>query len=118
MRDKILAIEWMYEHSHLYERPNALGQHRDRYFEVYNILFKDNKRPTSCGRCLSQMRAKFRTLKNNLDNMKQYQVYRTEKGNLSFKETEELAYTIHAKTKTAANEALKQLKKDDKKFYE
>ena len=117
MRDIILAIEWLYEHEYLYMKPNALGEHRDRFFEVYSILFKENKRPTGCGRCLSQMRAKMRALKNNYDNMQKFTVYRTEKGNLSFKETAEVAYTIHAKNKTQANEALKQLKKDDKRFH-
>lgn len=48
--------------------------------------------------------------------MEKFTVYRTEAGNLSFKETSEVAYTIHAKNKSHAKESLKQLKKDDKKF--
>ena len=51
-------------------------------------------------------------------NMKKFKVYRTEKGNLTFKETAEHAYTIHAAGKSSAKEALSQLKRDDKKFRE
>jgi hypothetical protein len=50
--------------------------------------------------------------------MRQYNVYRTEKGNLTFKVQPELAYTISANGPSAAKRALTQLKKDDKIFNE
>jgi len=46
--------------------------------------------------------------------MKSYNVYRTAKGNLTFKLQEELAYTIRAKSQKMADEMLKELKNIEK----
>ena len=46
--------------------------------------------------------------------MKTFKVYRTSKGNLTFKTQEKEAYTIRAKTKAAADEMLKELKQIEK----
>ena len=48
--------------------------------------------------------------------MTQYSVYRTEKGNLTFKAQGPIVYTIRAKTKHAAEQCLKMLKDAEKKI--
>lgn len=48
--------------------------------------------------------------------MKKYKVYRTEKGNLTFKETAEYAYTIMSSTELGAEDALRMLKQADKRL--
>jgi hypothetical protein len=47
--------------------------------------------------------------------MKTYFIYRTPKGNLTFKLQEEVAYTIHAKSKEGAENMLKHLKDVEKR---
>jgi len=46
--------------------------------------------------------------------MKSYNVYRTAKGNLTFKLQEDHAYTIRAKSQNRADEMLKELKNIEK----
>ena len=46
--------------------------------------------------------------------MKSYTVYRTAKGNLTFKTQEQVAYTIRAKSQSVADSMLKELKQIEK----
>ena len=46
--------------------------------------------------------------------MKSYTIYRTQKGNLTFKESKTVAFTVHARSDKAAEEMLKQLKTMEK----
>jgi len=46
--------------------------------------------------------------------MKSFTVYRTTKGNLTFKVQEQEAYTIRAKTQSQADSMLKELKQIEK----
>ena len=46
--------------------------------------------------------------------MKLYVIYRTPKGNLTFKMQEEVAYTIYARSKANAEEMLKRMKTIEK----
>lgn len=46
--------------------------------------------------------------------MKLYVIYRTPKGNLTFKLQEEVAYTIYARSKQNAEDMLKRLKNSEK----
>ena len=48
--------------------------------------------------------------------MKKYIVYRTEKGTLTFKETDQQAYTISASTDSGADKALRMLKTAEKQL--
>lgn len=48
--------------------------------------------------------------------MKKWIVYRTSKGSLTFKETDQQAYTIMASTQNGADKALKMLKDAEKQL--
>lgn len=109
------AYTWLLLNRDLYEQPKPLGDRRDTYFEVYNFLTGQTKRPTSCGRCLSGMRAVLRNLKIQYTNMIEYKVYRTPKGNLTFKTYGESIFSIHANTELTAKDALLGLKSYEKR---
>lgn len=49
--------------------------------------------------------------------MKTYNVYRTAKGNLTFKLQEEMAYVMRAKSQAAADQMLKELKQIEKESH-
>lgn len=117
MIQRLRAEQWLYDNEILYMKANSLGAQKLPFFHTYNILTGSNKRPTSCGRCMSGMRLQLQNIKNKLDQMEAFKVYRTEKGNLSFKVQQEHVYTIRAHNKESAKLALIQLKKDDKQFY-
>ena len=109
------AYTWLLLNQDLYEQPKPLGDRKDQYFEVYNLLTGQNKRPTSCGRCLSGMRGTLRSLKRQYTLMKEYKVYRTQKGNLTFKSQGESIFSIHAGTELTAKDALLSLKNYEKR---
>ena len=50
--------------------------------------------------------------------MTQYVIYRTKKGNLSWKMTDEIAYTVMARSKQNAEEMMAHLKTIEKKKQE
>ena len=50
--------------------------------------------------------------------MKIYNVYRTEKGNLTFKKNNEVVYTIRCSTKLGAEKMLTMLKRAEKRIEE
>jgi hypothetical protein len=110
-----LAYNWLLLNDDLYEQPKPLGDRKDEYFEVYNFLTGQNKRTTSCGRCLSGMRGTMRSLKRQYTNMKEYKVYRTAKGNLTFKTNGGSIFSIHAGTELTAKDALLGLKNYEKR---
>lgn len=117
MIQRLKAEQWLYDYEILYMKATSLGAHKGEFFNTYNILTGLNKQRTSCGRCMSGMRLQLQNIKNKLDQMEAFKVYRTEKGNLSFKVQAEHVYTIRAHNKASAKDALIQLKKDDKQFY-
>ena len=110
-----LAYAWLLANEDTYEQPKPLGDRKDRYFEVYNILTGSNKKTTGCGRCLSGMRGTMRSLKRNYITMEAYPVYRTVKaGTLTFKANGDSVLTIHANLESTAKEALAGLKTYEK----
>ena len=85
------------------------------FFEVYNHLSSVKKAQTSCGRCVHNMRVILQSHLTTVKTMKVYNIYRTEKGNLSFKEQGEVVYTIRGNSQLAADEALAQIKAVEKR---
>ena len=80
------------------------------FFTAYNALTGDNKTQTSCGRCISNMKSRFRIEYQKLiTNMKTYNVYKTTKGNLSFKEKGNIVLIIRAHSDSLAEVQLKAL---------
>lgn len=117
MIQRLLAEQWLYDNEDMYTRATSPGKRKSEFFHIYNTLTGLKKATTTCGRCLSGMRLQLTNIKKGLDQMEVFKVYRTEKGNLSFKVQPEHAYTIRAHNKESAKDALIQLKKDDKQFY-
>lgn len=115
MTQHVLAYKWLLDNADLYEQPKPLQDRKEKYFEVYNLLTGQNKKTTSCGRCLSGMRGTLRALKRQYTDMDKYPVYRTVKaGTLTFKANGEPVMTIHAKTELTAKDALLGLKNYEK----
>ena len=110
-----VAYAWLLNNQDLYENAKPLAERRDQYFLVHNTLTGMNKRTTSCGRCLAGMRNTMKNLKHNYISMKEYQVYRTPKGNLTFKAYGESIMSIHAATELTAKDALLGLKNFEKR---
>ena len=111
----ILAYKWLLDNEDTYDRPQPLGDRRDKYFEVYNILTGSNKKPTQCGRCLSGMRGTMRSIKRQYITMEEYKVYRTKSAKtLTFKANGQSVMSIHAKTDLTAQQALDSLKSYEK----
>jgi hypothetical protein len=110
-----IAWAWLLNNSDLFESAKPLGDRRDQYFLVHNTLTGQNKRTTSCGRCLAGMRNTMKNLKIQYQSMKEYKIYRTLKGNLSFKVQGESIMSIHASTDLTAKDALLGLKAFEKR---
>ncbi len=110
-----IAWAWLLNNSDLYESAKPLADRRDTYFMVHNLLTGMNKRTTSCGRCLAGMRNTMKNLKHNYTSMTEYKIYRTLKGNLSFKPQGESIMSIHASTELTAKDALLGLKAFEKR---
>jgi bacterioferritin-associated ferredoxin len=85
------------------------------FFAVYNHLSTVKKAQTSCSRCVHNMRVILQSHLKTVKNMNTYPIYRTEKGNLTFKEQGEVAYTIRANSQLAADEAIAQIKAVEKR---
>ena len=108
-----LAIKWVLENQMLINNSIKFttGQ-LDEFFKAYNSITGENKGRTNCGRCLLSMKRRLQTETNKINLMKQFQVYRTAKGNLTLTPNKEGSiFTIHASTEAGAKEALISLKK-------
>ena len=88
---------------------------QQEFFEVYNHLSAVKKAQTSCSRCIHNMRVIMQSHLKTAKNMQVFNIYRTEKGNLSFKEQGEVVYTIRGNSQLAADEALSQIKAVEKR---
>lgn len=112
---KQLAIAWLLENRIVAEGNITFRDRIKEFFDVYNTLTDQNKEITTCGRCINNMKTRLRVELKHIDKMTKYKVYRTDKGNLSFKENGESIFTVHASTKLMADEALRNLKSLEKR---
>ena len=111
-----LAQQWLIDNQLIVTGNITFRDKIDEFFQVYNSITGEKKTKTTCGRCLSNMKARLRTELNKIYNMQTYPVYRTAKGNLSFKEQGVgVIFTIRSNSQQGAEEALKQLKAFEKR---
>ena len=109
------AISWLLENRLLVEGNVSFRDQIKEFFEVYNTITGEKKSVTSCGRCISNMKLRLKAELKRIELMNKYPVYRTAKGNLSFKEQGEVVYTIRCNSQLGADEALAQLKAIEKR---
>lgn len=111
------AYQWLIDHEILIK--NVTRFERDvqlQFFEVYNILNSVKKTQTHCGRCIHNMRVNLQSHLKTAKAMEQYPIYRTPKGNLSFKEQGDgPIFIVRSNSKLGADEALAQLKQYEKR---
>ena len=113
--NKQVAINWLLANRVFVDGNVSFRDKVYEFFNAYNAVTGENKQITSCGRCISNMKARLRNELIKIDTMKKYPIYRTSKGNLSFKENGDAIFTVHASTKLAADEALRNLKALEKR---
>ena len=105
------AYQWLLYNENLIKNSTKFTDTiQKEFFEVYNLLSPTKKSVTSCGRCVHNMRVYLQAQLKTTKNMTQYSVYRTAKGNLSFKPQGESVFTIRSNSRVGADEALAQLK--------
>lgn len=114
------AFAWVENHKHYLESSQTWrGDDLKLFTSAYNAIMEENKKVTGCGRCIHNMKAALRhQLKLRTRNMKKYPVYKTTKGNFSFKPNGPAVMWIHALNETAAKEQLKALNSQIKKDSE
>ena len=117
-----LAYKWLLQNQPLINHSIRFTPGQiDEFFAAYNSITGEKKTKTACGRCIMNMKHRLKTETKKLELMKQYNVYRTAKGNLSLKPNKQGSiFIIHASTDQGAKEALNQLKtfesREDKKI--
>lgn len=105
------AYQWLLDNELLVFNATLMTREKqEQFFEVYNTLQSVKKTQTSCARCIHNMRVILQDHIKQIKTMNVYPIYRTAKGNLTFKKTNQLAYTIRGNSQLAADEALAQLK--------
>lgn len=110
------AYQWLLDNEVLIKNSTKFtGQTQLEFFMAYNALNSVKKTQTSCGRCLHNMRVNLQDHIKQIKTMQVYEVYRTPKGNLSFKKQGESVFTIRSNSKLGADEALAQLKAFEKR---
>lgn len=110
------AQHWLLENEYLIRNSTKMEPQKQReFFQAYNALNQIQKTQTSCGRCLHNMRVNLQDHIKQIKLMTKYLVYRTSKGNLSFKKMGDPVFTIRSNSKLMADEALKQLKDFEKR---
>lgn len=110
------AYQWLIDHEILIKNVTKFTREKQlEFFAVYNALNSVKKTQTSCGRCIHNMRVNLQSHLKTAQTMEVYHVYRTAKGNLSFKKHEEPVFTIRSNSKLGADEALAQLKAFEKR---
>lgn len=113
------AYQWLLDNENIIVNSTRMDREvQQQFFEAYNTLSPVKKTQTSCGRCIYQMRVYLQDQIKQIKTMTEYKVYRTAKGNLSFKANGEVEYTIRCNSKLAADEALAVLKKSEKQIKE
>jgi len=110
------AQEWLMENTVLFTTSQKFTpQQIDEFFAAYNTLTGENKPKTHCGRCVLSMKARLRMEHQKLIyNMKSYNVYKTEKGNYTFKPQGDVVLIIKAINQSAADGQLAALKTSQK----
>lgn len=109
------TYQWLLDNENLIVNSTQMDREfQQQFFAAYNMLSPIKKTQTRCGRCVHQMRVYLQDQIKQIKTMTEYKVYRTEKGNLSFKVNGEVEYTIRCNSKLGANEALALLKKAEK----
>ena len=111
-----LAQQWLLDNQLIVTGNISFRNQINEFFAAYNSITGENKTTTTCGRCIMNMKARLRTELNKINNMNKYPVYRTAKGNLSFKEQGEgIIFIIRSNSQHGADEALLQLKNFEKR---
>lgn len=111
-----LAQQWLLDNQVIITGNIAFRDQIKEFFDVYNTITGEGKTVTNCGRCIMNMKRRLHAELIRISNMTKYPVYRTEKGNLSFKEQGEGSiFTIRSTSKEGADEALRQLKAYEKR---
>lgn len=112
-----LAIKWLLENRLVVEGNISFRDRVKEFFNAYNVITGDYKKVTNCARCISNMKARLKTELYKIDNMTKYPIYRTEKGNLSFKEQGDTkpVFIIRSSSKEGAELAMRQLKAYEKR---
>jgi len=110
------AYQWLLDNENIIVNATRFTPIKQKeFFDVYNQLSSVKKAQTSCSRCIHNMRIIMQSHLKTAKSMQVYNIYRTEKGNLSFKEQGEVVYTIRGNSKLAADEAMAQLKAAEKR---
>ena len=110
------AYQWLMVNENIIVNPTLMTKEKQaQFFEVYNTLQSVKKTQTSCARCIHNMRVILQDHIKQIKKMNVYPIYRTAKGNLTFKQQGEVAYTIRANSQLGADEALAQLKAFEKR---
>lgn len=109
------TFQWLLDNENLIVNSTQMDREfQQQFFAAYNIISPVKKTQTSCGRCIHNMRVYLQDQIKQIKVMTEYKVYRTVKGNLSFKEQGEVEYTIRCNSKLGADEALALIKKSEK----
>ena len=109
------TFQWLLDNENLIVNSTQMDREfQQQFFAAYNIISPVKKTQTSCGRCIHNMRVYLQDQIKQIKVMTEYRVYRTVKGNLSFKEQGEVEYTIRCNSKLGADEALALIKKSEK----
>lgn len=112
------AHQWLMDNELLIKNVTQFTKEQQtKFFEAYNALHPIPKTQTSCGRCIHNMRVYLQDQIKQLHKMKKYEVYRTDKGNLSFKQNGDCIFVIRCSTDSGAKEALLMLKKAEKRGH-
>ena len=111
-----LAQQWLLDNQVIITGNIAFRDKVDEFFEVYNAITGEGKKKTNCGRCISNMKRRLHAELIRINDMTKYPIYRTEKGNLSFKEQGEgPIFIVRSNTKEGAEAAMRQLKAYEKR---
>ena len=109
------TFQWLLDNENLIVNSTQMDREfQQQFFAAYNKISPVKKTQTSCGRCIHNMRVYLQDQIKQIKVMTEYKVYRTVKGNLSFKERGEVEYTIRCNSKLGADEALALIKKSEK----
>lgn len=114
------AFAWVENHKHYLNSSQMWrGDDLKLFTSAYNAIMNENKKVTGCGRCIHNMKqALSYQLNKRLQDMRKFPVYKTTKGNFSFKANGPAVMWIHALNETAAKEQLKALNAQVKKDSE
>lgn len=111
-----LAQQWLLDNQVIVTGNISFRDKVDEFFDVYNSITGEQKKKTSCGRCISSMKRRLHAELIRINDMTKYPIYRTDKGNLSFKEQGEgPIFIIRSTTKEGAEAAMRQLKAYEKR---